>query len=90
MSLVNNGLPAGLNTRDIAPGDIIEIKWNDHPNELVIVLQSPDLMKRRTYKGYVSINVMTARTEHNGRSWSIDGSQVVRHTGRNVFDQLAV
>ena len=88
MSLINNGLPKGLFFKDIRVGDILEIEWDDGPNEKVVVLHSSDLGRQKTYRGHVSIYIMRIGEGHNSHVHSIEGDQVVRRTGENVLDIL--
>lgn len=77
MALINNGLPEGLHFKDIVPGDLLEIKWEDAPNEIVVVLENERGNKRRDHKGYVSYRVLR-NAEARYATTSIEGDQVVR------------
>lgn len=82
--MINNGLPKGLHFKDIEQGDILEVSFVDAPNMLMIVTDNESSYKRRSYKGPVSYRVMGLNCDI-----SIDGQQVVRHTGRNILQELA-
>ncbi|QDH83553.1 hypothetical protein [Achromobacter phage Motura] len=85
---INNGLPAGLHFSDIKIGDELVIGWNDAPEEKVIVLASPGLLHPKSYKGGVTIRVMSDADNHRTLHSSIDGAQVIERTGRNIFQLL--
>lgn len=84
--MINNGLPQGLHFKDIKPGDVIEVWWYDAEPKLMlmVVTDNESSHHRRSYKGPVSYRVMSLDCDV-----SIDGQQVVRHTGRNILQELA-
>ena len=85
IKLVNNGFRETISRFDIHPGDVIEISWEDSDNELVVVLQPSDIVRPKSYKGWISLNIL----RRCGECCSVESDQVVRLTGRNVFGLIA-
>jgi len=84
MAIINNGLPEGLHFKDIVPGDLLEVKWNDAPNEVVVVLGLETHVRRKDYKGWVSYRVLS-NTFTPPIQTSIESDQVVRKLPTAVF-----